>query len=294
MNRLLIALLFMANICLAQENSSTVIEQGGNIKTKRLKTVKIKKSRKAIIASGKEEENAIFKPGRVFIYNYVIIDSANSFKLNRNFDNEFVFIADKSDSIKIKNIRFTVVQQNVYRKPGKNPRKIQVSYEPDFASAGIETTVFVENNDNIGIHPPRSGFFNSLESCPFPYIKLPPKIGNSWRDELSVKDQWANQAWGSWKGSMQIKYNYKITSQEDVTTDFGKIDCYVINSVAYSSIGTSSLVSYFSTEYGFVKLEYTLYNGKKVIITMQKAEVEKSDADVIPVKKRKMLGFLRP
>ena len=81
---------------------------------------------------------------------------------------------------------------------------------------------------------------------------------------MIIGQNWGNEMWGKWEGQLLLTYNYKITEKKTVKTEFGEIDCFVIESSAKSEIGTKKLTSYFSEKYGFIRLEYELLNELKV------------------------------
>lgn len=219
-----------------------------------------------------DSNNKIYKPGHVFIYDYEIIENDIKYKLQENgsrFNREkkireinFELVPIKSDSIEVDKIHLIV--KPVADSDRTNENQTQISYlqEPIFAS--LSSTGVIENNDNVWIHPIRKGFFNSLETAPFPYIKCPINIGAEWSDQMLIGEGWGNEVWGKWEGELLLTYNYKITDKKSAHTEIGEIDCYIIESTAKSDIGTTKLTSYFSEKYGFIRLEYELLNDLKV------------------------------
>ncbi len=219
-----------------------------------------------------DSNNEIYKPGNVFIYDYEIVKDDKKHKLKGNgsrFNREkkireinFAIVPTESDSIGVDKIHLIV--KPVADSERTNGNQTQISYlqEPIFAS--LSSTGAVENNKNVWIHPIRKGFFNSLETAPFPFIKKPLKIGLEWTDQMKIGQGWGNEMWGKWEGQLLLTYNYKITEKKTINTEIGKIDCFVIESSAKSEIGTTKLTSYFSEKYGFVRLEYQLLNELKV------------------------------
>jgi len=213
-----------------------------------------------------DTNNEIYKTGNVFIYDYEIIKDGKKCKLKTNKDmfasSEFELVSIESDSIGV--IRIHLIVQPVSDADRTNKNQTQISYlqEPVFSS--LSSTGAVENNNNVWIHPIRKGFFNSLETAPFPFIKKPLKINLKWTDQMKIGQGWGNEMWGKWEGQLLLTYNYKITERKIIKTEIGEIDCFVIESSAKSKIGTTKLTSYFSEKYGFVRLEYELLNNLKV------------------------------
>jgi len=216
--------------------------------------------------------NRIYKPGNVFIYDYEIIQNDKKYKLKKNksrFNREkkkreidFEMAPIKSDSLGVDKIHLIVKPTVESDRTNESQTEISYLQEPIFSS--LSSTGVVENNFNVWIHPIRKGFFNSLETAPFPYIKKPIKIGAEWTDQMLIGESWGNKMWGKWEGQLLLTYYYKITGRKALKTNIGEIDCYIIESTAKSKIGITKLTSYFSEKYGFVKLEYELLEDLKI------------------------------
>jgi hypothetical protein len=213
-----------------------------------------------------DSNNEIYKLGNVYIFDYEIINNGKTQKLKKNkgmfAGSDFELVPVDTDTIMVDKIKLLV--EAVLDSERSNENQTQISYiqEPDYSS--IHRTGLVENKDNIWIHPIRVSFFNSLETCPFPFVKKPLKIGKQWEDTMKIGQGWRNEIWGMWEGSLILNYNYKITGKEILKTEIGEINCYIIESSASSSIGTTKLKSYFSEIYGFVRYEYELLNDLKI------------------------------
>lgn len=150
----------------------------------------------------------------------------------------------------------TIIQQNITKNSG------QIAEE---SSTGL-----IENENNIWQHPPRVKNFRVLELNPFPFIKKPFEIGNSWNWSLEIGDHWSNKEWKEWSGSITNNMTYEIISKAEVESNFGKIECYKIQSKAKSRIGETYLTAFFNTKYGFVKLDYTNIDGSKIIFELER------------------------
>lgn len=133
-----------------------------------------------------------------------------------------------------------------------------------------ESTGLVENDNNIWMHPPRSRLFAITEANPFPYIKTPYKIGTSWSWKLTFGGHWSHPEWLVWKGKVEATYDYKIVGKDKLETPLGKLDCWIVDGVSTSRLGKTALKSYFSEQYGFVKLDYTNIDGSKLILDLKK------------------------
>ncbi|GGD15511.1 hypothetical protein [Flavobacterium orientale] len=209
-----------------------------------------------------DSNNQVYKVGNVYVFDYEIIKNGISKKLKTNSNDGFELVNKTSDSVGVAKIHLLV--RPSIDSPRTNENQTQISYMqgPEFGS--FSSTGVVDNSSNVWIHPIRSGFFESLETCPFPFVKKPLSIGLEWQDAMSIGEGWGNQLWGEWSGQLLLSYHYKITGKESITTDLGVIECYIIESKADSKLGTTTLKSYFSDVYGFLRFEYELLTGLKV------------------------------
>ncbi|MFI2744082.1 hypothetical protein ACG2LH_15205 [Zhouia sp. PK063] len=215
-----------------------------------------------------DKNNNIYALGKEFVYNINILDKNNTnYFLKENEMNSFK-LTENIDSLKISEIHLTVIKPKIFQRTNKKQTEVYYSYEPNPTS--ISSTGIVENEKNIWIHPPRDGFFKSLETCPFPYLKLDKPIGYKWTDSMSIGNQWSNQTWGAWKNRLLLHYTYEIDRKEKIHSKIGDIDCIVVHAIASSKIGESTLTAYYSDKYGFIKLEYTLFSGMKVELDIEK------------------------
>ncbi len=208
-----------------------------------------------------DKKNNVYSLGKEFVFNIKIIENDSTVFLRENNLDDFK-LSNDIDSLKISEIHLTVIKPRVFKRTNKNQTEVYYSYEPN--PKIVSATGIVENAENIWIHPPRDGFFKSLETCPFPYIKLDKPIGYRWTDSMSIANHWADKKWGLWDGRLLLNYEYEIIGKEIIRTKIGELDCTVINAIATSKIGQSRLKYYFSHEYGFVKLEYILFTGLEI------------------------------
>ncbi|SFN37470.1 hypothetical protein SAMN04487989_1018 [Bizionia echini] len=243
-NRFLIIILLISNLVLGQQYDGLCIEK-----------------------SKIDKNNSIYTLGKEFVFNIKITENDSIFFLQENNSDNFK-LSYEIDSLKISEIHLTVIKPKMFQRTNKKQTEVYYSYEPNPTSTF--STGLVENNENIWIHPPRSGFFKSLETCPFPYIKLDKPIGYKWSDSMSIGNHWSNKKWGLWEGRLILNYDYEIVGKEQVDSEFGILDCIIVNAVANSIIGKSKLKAYFSEKYGFIKLDYTLFNGIKIDLNLFK------------------------
>ena len=141
--------------------------------------------------------------------------------------NLLLFLADTVGLIQIH-----LIVKPVEETERTNKNQTQISYleAPYFESSS--STGVVDNEENVWIHPIRNGFFNSLETCPFPYVKLPLKIQSEWSDAMLIGEPWGDDKWGKWDGQLLLNYHYTITGKETIKTKIGQIECYIVESTA--------------------------------------------------------------
>lgn len=230
--------------------------------------------------------NEVYAIGNKFTYNYYYENlEGKKFLMKKGkkiqqpegysiFDWEFTDFEDNSNDV-IKEINATIISGNPFEKMLENYNQTGVSYKyitNENTVYSSEVTGIVENINNVWIHPPRSNLFKILEINPFPFIKKPFEIGNKWTWSLEIGENWGDERWLKWKGSITNKYWYEITEIKAVETHFGKINCYIIQCEATSSIGTTKLTSYYNEVYGFVKLNYMNIDGTQLNLELVKKE----------------------
>ncbi len=88
---------------------------------------------------------------------------------------------------------------------------------------------------------------------------------------MSVGENWSDERWSKWHGSIDITYQYEIIKIEKINTIFGEIDCYVREGIAESSIGKTKLISYFHEKYGFIKYEFHAIDGTIILMEVTEA-----------------------
>jgi hypothetical protein len=216
--------------------------------------------------------NRIYKPESIFTFNYKYIDNAGKemfFIINNNGTWDFVETNQNEGNI-IKDFKLEILNRNIHY---NNPSFYQtgISFIID---KNITTTGLIENELNVWLHPPREYLFKILELNPFPYIKYPLEVGNSWNWKLKIGSAWGDKRWKVWSGIIENKYQYSIVGIEKIKTIFGTLDCYIVEGQAESELGKTKLTSYFNEKYGFVRLEYTNIDNSKIEMNLQKVHIQ--------------------
>jgi len=246
-------------------------------------------------------DNVSYKLNRVFIFDYYYLDNTGKRKKfiatkDESLDDNPLNLADiKNLSEKIIDKLKIEVTDNI---------SMFTQFDPDYTQTGIsfyyldqkgssgdtmcdyfrkkhgnlndtpcgdEITGVIDNKKNLWIHPPRSYTFKILELCPFPFQYLDESI-KTWTWNLNVGGSYLDPRWINHSGSIEIKYQYTRSKDEVLQTAFGALPCKVTNSVASSEFGKSMmkthLKSYYHPNYGFVKLEFNLINGAKLVMEL--------------------------
>ena len=225
------------------------------------------------------QDNKIYKVGRKFVFKYHYIDKKGDTLLytrgKLNSENYYGWQFEREDKVDSNSCVSISMTINSGLKPfiNQSPDYCQTVFINEYIlrngeSLGNEMSRIIENPKNVWMHPPRNDFFKILEINPFPYIKFPYEIGNKWTWKLEFGDHWADKRWLLWTGNNENKYNYEITDKIKLKTHLGILDCFVTDGQAISSLGRTYLRSYFSEEFGFVRLDYTNIDGTKTIIEL--------------------------
>ncbi|AEM70353.1 hypothetical protein Murru_1311 [Allomuricauda ruestringensis DSM 13258] len=219
--------------------------------------------------------NIVFKENISFIYSFKHFTKDNqrlSFKyIDSISDWKFVPYSNKKDGL-FEKVSITVMkglEPMLRGLPDYNQTVLSYSYltHNDFAPYG-STSGVIENEKNIWMHPPRDKYFKILELNPFPYIKAPYKVGNTWAWSLSIGDIWSDSRWLAWNGIVENSYEYEIIKKSRLDTFFGNLKCFVIRSKATSRLGETKLTSYFHKKYGFVRLDYQNIDGSRTVLEL--------------------------
>ena len=214
-----------------------------------------------------EKDNTIFTPGKELTYSYKIYDKdGHQLAIVRDQSAKWK-LSELSDVEKVLTfIKYTVIQPKIFQRTNNGQTEVVISCDPDFKT--FERTGVVDNPKNKWMHPPRTNYFRVLETCPFPYVKLPVEKGREWNEAIKVSDRWSDPGWGEWEDDLLMKINYKIIGQENVETTEGIFSCAVIQGKAESVLGETGLISYFNEKAGFVKLEYKTMNNLLIVFQL--------------------------
>jgi hypothetical protein len=228
-------------------------------------------------------DNRAYRINRKFIFDYFIIRHGDTLKItapkmtasSSDFEREWDFIPRKDQhEDKIETISITVL-------PGvsngnQSAVKYEYQYVPDLHyNTFSSTSGVIENEMNTWMHPHRDKYFRILELNPFPFIQQPFKVGNKWTWTLEIGDFWKDERWKTWTGSITNYYEYEIIGKEKLMTKIGEMNCWVVQCIATSSIGSTGLIAYYNEAYGFVKLDYINIDKSKLTIEIKETSLSK-------------------
>ena len=216
--------------------------------------------------------NEIFKVGTKFTYDFEHYTPENElqfFKIHKDQKNWDFVAENESDELIVKQVIIGTLEGNPMANymPDYNQTSVSYRFKEDapFSMSGV-----IENEANIWVHPPRDHYFKILELNPFPYVKAPYKIGTKWTWKLAIGSHWGDERWKTWEGNIENNYQYEITAKKTLATQFGDLECFVIESTAKSTLGDTALTAYFHPTYGFVQLHYTNIDGSKTNLKLTK------------------------
>ncbi len=213
-------------------------------------------------------DNAIYLPGREFVFDYYYIRQGIPCKID--------WLIGGTGLVDTAHLRPSTIRRVSYKILHGNMVGMTYYQNIYYTATGpddyYEASGIIENERNVWLHPPRASIFMVNEINPFPYIKTPFQVGNHWTWELEIGDQWGSSLWKRWEGNIVNRYEYSITGFEKIPTVFGLLDCYELNASAGSSIGSTGLNAWFNTVYGFVRLDYTNIDGSKFLMVLSEVK----------------------
>jgi len=137
----------------------------------------------------------------------------------------------------------------------------------------------IENKEEFWLHPPRYGRYRILEFNPFPHIKLPAVSGRTWEWKVYPPEMYADPAWASWKGILQVQFRYKLSDIVQLNSSLGNLPCARIQATGTSKLGTTALEAYFHPAYGFVRLNYRNIDASRVQLELVAVDVQPKSSE---------------
>ncbi|WP_345953689.1 hypothetical protein [Mucilaginibacter sp. PAMB04168] len=155
-------------------------------------------------------------------------------------------------------------------KPNYNQTEVFLyHYNFDFKPLETELTGVIENKANVWLHPFRFHALEILQLSPFPYIKLPLKSGQIYDWNLEIGEKWPEFKAFNWTGKLTLHCKYVVQGKEALSLPIGTVQTIKVKGIANTTSGHSILVSYFSEQFGFVKLVYHNLDGSSITMTLK-------------------------
>lgn len=237
------------------------------------------------------KDNVIFKPKKIFRYNYTYLDKQkNKLKSVILFKDEcltdstiqcFDWANIQLDN-KIKESIYPIdyIDLYVYQTNGNNSLSeeqtiIKYSYHNKFKGKILtsEQTGVVEDSSTIFLHPPRAYSFVITEFNPFPRVVFPLQIGKEWEGQITIPSTFLKKV----KMEHLIKDEYisfdsfyKVVDTININVPYSeeKVFCYRISCKNKGNLGKTSLIFDFSEKYGFVKFDYQNIDSTRLILEL--------------------------
>ncbi|MGB1243341.1 MAG: hypothetical protein ACPG49_12510, partial [Chitinophagales bacterium] len=104
-----------------------------------------------------------------------------------------------------------------------------------------KTEGIIENIDNVWLHPMRHNQYSFTQVAPYPHLRYPLQIGNSWSTRLEMLG-----GQGDWSYA-KVQKNHEITGTLTKSyPNIGTLKCWELNATATFKMGTSTLHYFFN------------------------------------------------
>lgn len=148
-----------------------------------------------------------------------------------------------------------------------------ISWTEQFKHIGVKGTGVGESSERIFLHPPRMDKYAILEFSPYPIVRYPIFVGKEWIWNFKIGLFWAKRAGIKNFGKVyEFKHAYRVTKDTTILFDRNFVKCYVIEANCKSPYGSSRLISYFSEQYGFMKMRYWNMDGSRFSFMLEKVQ----------------------
>ncbi|MCR8560849.1 hypothetical protein KXD93_24540 [Mucilaginibacter sp. BJC16-A38] len=223
-------------------------------------------------------DNTIYVEGKTYIYDYIIVKGKDTLKYAITSDPDgsksWKYVpALRKDSNTVSYLGIKTLGKIgpiMMDKPDYNQTEIFLyHYSPNLKPLETELTGVIENKVNVWLHPFRFHALEILQLSPFPYAKIPYHLGQTYYWNLNIGKQWPEFKAFNWKGNLNLKCKYVVRGKEILTLPFGTVQVIKIEGTAKTEAGSSNLTSYFSEQFGFVKLIYSNLDGSSIVFILR-------------------------
>jgi hypothetical protein len=128
-------------------------------------------------------------------------------------------------------------------------------------------TGIIETRELIWSHPFRKNQYEYTEIAPFPLVYVNKLyIDSCWKGNLIIGSGWDN-----FQGNVEAEY--KVKRKEFYKLDDSDLECWLIESIGkHSVLGESSHFFLFNSEFGFIKSDYTFFDGTKLTFRLKEVK----------------------
>ena len=225
----------------------------------------------------------IYTPGKKFYFNYSITKDNKKFKIvpvdwkniktgmsvkSRNDWEEYVFPETK-DTVFTDTLMFSVSEYKIRKGKKYKPAGTVILFAAErfsrqFGHIDISSTKnylklipFANQHNEVG-------FMQDMKASPPLMITAIPEQDSVWSDTSIVYNYRFSEAVTKYYDSLEVVSTYQILGRQIVNSVIGKIETWQIKSSSRSLAGSSQLNLNFSSEYGFVTIDFQLLNGARL------------------------------
>lgn len=202
----------------------------------------------ALFISCTSKENKLYQSGKIWNYEaeYRNADSLFNYDIQMIPGGSFLFQ---------QKIKWLVIVPDSLRTEG-------------FLFRSDATTGFIENEEKIWLHPPRTHSFKYItQLAPYPQVQFPLVLGDTIKGSINMVGNW-----GAWNGK-STSYELVLTSKE--YSAIYQDSLWVLQGRGVLEQDTATVTHRFSETKGFVESLYE--NNRGVYFYMKLKEVEEMD-----------------
>jgi hypothetical protein len=188
---------------------------------------------------------------------------AQVFRAGREFDYTATWVNANKNITTKETLRLTISGRTW--KPSNDQKEAVWHYATDRETPSLckdqfslgwvaaDTTGVIENAQKTWIHPPRHNQYSMNEIAPFPDVRKKYTPGDSYQSVTYI-----GNGFGPWSGK-KVKCLYTVKSIEPTPSD----TTWTIHAQAEIEGNTNELTFTFSSQKGFLSLEYSFSNGDR-------------------------------
>ena len=210
-----------------------------------------------------ERKSIIFREGKNYVYDALIIDKNN----DTISDSKVTFIGTNKRAEFAPQSQMLI--QIIFERSKQDSIELHKISNNQTCCVWYDTILegIIENVDRVWIHPIRSNQFILNETAGFPDVRLPLEINKEWSSTMNI------MGWGDWKNSI-FKNSYKVISKKKYLLNNEELLCWEVECYTNFRGEINKHTFLFNEQYGFVEMKYNYQNGLKIIFNMIKCIME--------------------